>query len=195
MRKPVLYDDNEVLIWHGKKAKTTSVLDAITNAGVLAAMIVVLVDILILALVFLRYGPKSVIVYLYRLVWLHFIPVLIYIVGVVVSILRSASTDYIITNKYVYIQYGLFKRTIVANDVDDIEFVSVRKNVFDRIGRTADISVFTQDEIEKNGRLVPEEKCLEFENIREYEKVYDLIEKIRSRTCSINDPEWLKTLN
>ena len=194
MRTLKFNDENEVLIWRGKKAVLTSILDALTNRLILLSILFLLLDILIFSHTLVKIGPKSAAEYLMKNLWLHYMPLAIYLFGVILSALRSATTEYAVTNKYVYVQFGLMKRIVVANDIDDIEYVSLYKDIYDRMTKTADITVFTTDEVEKNGKTVPEEKFLKFENIKEADKVYTLIETIRKRTCSINDPAFLKSL-
>ena len=194
MQKLVLNDENERLIWHGKKSVPTSILDALSTRWIILAILVLLIDILIFTGILLRTGPKSAAGYIMKTTWLHILPLAVYLLGALFSILRSATTDYIVTNKYVYIQYGLCKRTVVANDIDDIEYVSLYRDLYDKWTHTADITVFTSDEVEKDGQILPEEKLLKFENIRQADDVYVLIETIRKRTCSINDPEFLASL-
>ena len=194
MRTLKLNDENEILIWRGKKAVLTSVLDALTNRFVLLSMAFLLLDILIFSHILVKTGPRSAAEYLMKNLWIHYLPLVVYLAGVLYSALRSASTDYAVTNKYVYVQYGLIKKSIVANDIDDLEYVSLSRDLYDRMTKTADITVFTTDEAEKNGKVIPEEKFLKFENIREADEVYALIEAIRKRTCAINDPAFLASL-
>ena len=189
-----LNDSNETVIWHGKKALATSILDALTNHWILLSMIVFLADALVFTGILLKTGPKSAAGYMLRLAWLHYLPLFIYLLGIAYSVIQSATTHYIVTNKYVYIQYGIFRKTSISNDVDDIEYVSLHRNFFDRLLHTGDITVFTCDEVEKNGKLVPEEKYLQFENIKNETAVYELIGQIRNRTCPINDPGLIETL-
>lgn len=189
-----LNDDNETVIWQGRKNVPTSILDALGNRLVIPAVLIFLIDGLIFTGILLKTGPKSGVLWLRRTMWLHYIPAALYLIGLAVSLFRSLTTDYIVTNKYVYIQSGLLKRTVIANDIDDIEYVSVRKDVFDRWTHTGDITVFTKDEVEKNGVTAEEERYLTFRNIRHYEKVYALIEKIRTRECAMTDPEFVKSL-
>ena len=194
MREIKLNDNNETILWKGRKAAATSAMDAVSNKAILLAMIVFLIDMLIFTIILLHIGPKSAAGYYRKTIWVHYVPVVIYLIGAAVSIIRSVTTDYVLTNKYVYVQSGLFKRTILMNDIDDVEYVSVRKNVFDRIAHTGDIIIFTKDEIEKDGKLIPEETVLRFENISDYSDVYNLIQKIRNRTGSMTDPAFVEEL-
>ena len=187
-------DNNEVVLWSGRKSMGTSVLDALLNKGLLPAMLILLIDVIIFSGILIRIGPKSAAGYFWGNVWLHYIPLILYLLGAACSIILSRTTVYGVTNKYVYLQYGLVRKTVVSNDVDDIEYVSARRDFFDRITHTGDITVFTRDEVEKNGSRVPEEKLLEFRNIKAWQEVYGLIEKIRNRTGSLTDPEFLKEL-
>ncbi len=194
MKKLKLNDENETVIWSGRKAVLTSVMDAVSNKAILLAMIVLLIDMVIFTTILLKTGPRSAAGYFLKNVWLHYIPAVIYLIGAAVSVIRSVTTVYAVTNKYVYVQTGLFKRTVFANDIDDVEYVSVRKDIFDRWTKTGDITVFTKDEIEKDGKLIPEEKVLRFENIANYTDVYTMIEKIRNRTASMTDEDFVKEL-
>ena len=194
MRTLKFNDDNEVLIWRGKKAGLTSILDALTNRLVLLSILLLLLDILIFSHTLVKTGPRSAAEYLMRHLWIHYLPLAVYLLGVLLSVFRTVTTDYALTNKYVYVQFGLGKRIVVSNDIDDIEYVSLHKDIYDRITHTADITVFTTDEAEKNGKLIPEERFLKFENIKDADTVYTLIETIRKRTCSINDPGFLTSL-
>ena len=187
-------EQNEVVIWNGKKAVFTSILDSINNNGIIPAVIVLLIDMLIFTVTLMKVGPKSAAEYLWDTAWLHYIPLVIYLGGAAFSALRSVTTDYAITNKYVYIRYGVFKKAVISNDIDDIEYVSVYKNFFDRLAHTADITVFTRDEAVRDGGAIPEEKYITFRNIKNYVKVFELIEKIRNRNCPMNDPALLEEL-
>lgn len=187
-------DNNEIILWNGKKSKGTSILDALLNKGLFLAIFILFIDCMIFAVILLQVGPRSAADYFWENIWVHYVPLIVYLLTVIYSLVRSYTTTYAVTNKYVYIQSVLPRKKVISNDIDDIEYVSVRRDIFDRIAHTGDITVFTRDEVEKNGILVPEEKHLEFQNIKNYKEVFGIIEKIRTRTGSLTDPDFINGL-
>lgn len=66
-------------------------------------------------------------------------PVWIYIVGIITSGLKSKNTEYLITDRGIYIKTGIFTTTTEMKPFAEISHVGVKQGIFDKIFGTGDV--------------------------------------------------------
>ena len=63
----------------------------------------------------------------------HLMPVWIYLIGVIKSVVKSVNTEYIITRDKIYIRKGNGERNTIMVPLAYVEFIGVDRGIFDRI--------------------------------------------------------------
>ena len=184
---------NETIVWQGKKDKRVSVFEAIFNPLLIFALVWFIFDMRFISS-FLSYGgsfgteAKSMLVFFI----IHLAPVWIYIAGVLTAGLKATHTDYLITDRGIYLKSGIFTTTTEMKPFTDLSHVSVRQGIFDKLFRTGDVittcsHISTTSSHSENGHF----HGMNIENIADYEKIFRLVkeyqEAIYSDTMYPND--------
>ena len=101
----------EQILWRGKKAVAVSVLESIFNPFLIFALIWLLVDLSFIGMAgaFMLMGD-SMGLFILGFFAIHLMPVWIYLGGVITSAIKAKNTEYMITNKGIYVRSGLFTR-------------------------------------------------------------------------------------
>ena len=99
----------EQILWRGKKAVAVSVLESIFNPFLIFALIWLLVDLSFIGMAgaFMLMGD-SMGLFILGFFAIHLMPVWIYLGGVITSAIKAKNTEYMITNKGIYVRSGLF---------------------------------------------------------------------------------------
>lgn len=136
---------SETIVWEGKKDTRVSIFEAIFNPMLPFALIWLIFDLTII-LTFLSSESNtadessgmlnSELVVFFAL---HLMPVWIYIVGIITSGLKSKNTEYLITDRGIYIKTGIFTTTTEMKPFAEISHVGVRQGIFDKIFGTGDV--------------------------------------------------------
>ena len=100
---------DEQVYWSGKKAVGVSVLEAIFNPFLIFAFIWGMFDFGFIGLLFNEagmYADRQVATFMIMFFAVHLMPVWIYLIGVIKSVVKSVNTEYIITRDKIYIRKG-----------------------------------------------------------------------------------------
>lgn len=161
----------EQILWRGKKAVAVSVLESIFNPFLIFALIWLLVDLSFIGMAgaFMLMGDSMG---LFILVFfaIHLMPVWIYLGGVITSAIKAKNTEYMITNKGIYVRSGLFNIRVDMKPFTDLSHVSLSQGIFDRMCGTGDVISTCGHGHGAGGDIV---------NIYDYEKVYALVKKLQ----------------
>lgn len=168
----------EAVIWEGKKAKAVSVAEAIFNAMLPFALIWLALDMTFVSAI-LNTGDNTMIGFLAGFFVIHLMPVWIYLGGVITAGIKARNTRYLITQKGIYIQKGLFTTTTELKPFAELSHVSVRRGVFDKIFGTGDV-ILTCDGNISSGSF----HGTNIDNIQEYEKVFKLVKEYQEAVYS-----------
>ncbi len=170
LKEQIGYGEN--IMWSGKKAVKVSVLESVFNPMLPFALIWLLFDGgMILAMSATgSSGPGFMGAFLGVFFLLHLMPVWIYLGGVITSALKAKNTEYLITDKGIYVQSGIFTRRVDMKPFTDLSHVSIRQGVFDRMCGTGDI-ISTCG----HGHGAGGDIC----NITDYEHVFRLVKQLQ----------------
>ena len=187
----------EQIIWEGRKGTKVSILEGIFNPMLIFAAIWLLFDMVFIIASFgsmfmvgeriqggnILYAGGMVAFFL-----IHLMPVWLYLFGVLTAGLKAKHTEYLITDKGIYIQSGIFTTTTEMKPFADLSHVTVRQGVFDKMCGTGDvITVCNHVSTTSNGHS----HGMNIENITDYERVFNIVkeyqEAIYSDTMYPND--------
>ena len=175
----------EQILWRGKKAVAVSVLESIFNPFLIFALIWLLVDLSFIGMAgaFMLMGD-SMGLFILGFFAIHLMPVWIYLGGVIFVFRRYKHTEYIITDKGVYISGGLFAYTCNMKPFTELARVNIHRGIIDQIVGVGDVVLTSNNvadlyssNVRVNGR--PLEVGTTIADIKDYRKVFELIKKLQ----------------
>ena len=188
---------NERILWYGRKARRVSVLEAVFNSMLPFALIWFLFDSFLFggALSSDNGVPLSILLFLL----LHMTPVWLYLGGIVAASLRAKNTEYIVTDKAVYVQYGILSTEVKVRKYSEMNSVVLRQSAFDKMYGTGDVVMSCSERVgmpgsntRVNGRYVTNPFELSIENIDEYATVLQMVQELQAEA---EKPEEAETVS
>lgn len=158
---------DEQVYWSGKKAVGVSVLEAIFNPLLIFAFIWGMLDFGFIGQLVNEGGmlvDGQIAAFIIMFFAVHLMPVWIYLIGVIKSVVKSVNTEYIITRNNIYIRKGNGEKNTIMVPLAYIEFIGVDRGIFDKICGTGDITWKGE-----KGRI---------DNISDYDNVCAMIKKL-----------------
>ncbi len=172
---------NEQVLWRGKPHKQCFILESIFNPFLPFALIWFIFDsFFIFAFTSGAKGAEGLLTIFVPFMLIHLMPVWIYLGGVLLTFLKYKNTEYLITDKSIYISGGAINYKEMSISYSKIADIQMRRGFFDKklgVGdvivnpmyRPADAPVVTV-----NGR-VQRFDGYDITDIPDFREVYDLI--------------------
>lgn len=136
-----LSTNGERIVWRGKPRFNCFVLETVFNSMLFFALIWGAFDILCMKFAFSEAdavaGTNKLIIGLFFL--FHMMPVWIYLGGIITSIIRYKNTEYIITERGVYISGGVLAINIRMKPFTDLSHINIHKGVLDQLLGVGDV--------------------------------------------------------
>ena len=179
---------DEKILWQGKPNKRCFILEGIFNPLLPFALVWFLFDSLFIAAFIggvATSGAPAVFSILPLIFFLfHLMPVWIYLGGVIFVFRRYQHTEYIVTDKGVYISGGLFSYTCNMKPFTELARVNIHRGIIDQIIGVGDVVLTSNNvadlyssNIRVNGR--PLDVGTTIEDIKDYRKVFEIIKKLQ----------------
>lgn len=133
--------NGERIVWRGKPDKKCFVLESIFNPMLLVALVWGAIDFFFMSTVFSSFDSDEMglLGFMVPFFLLHLMPVWIYIGGVVTSALKHKHTEYIITDRGIYISGGIFTVNIQMKPFTDLSHVNIHKGILDQMLGVGDV--------------------------------------------------------
>lgn len=168
---------DEKIFWKGKPDKLCFILEGIFNPLLPIAIIWLIFD---LSFISVFAGDKVLLPFLL----IHLMPVWIYLGGILFIFRRYKHTEYIVTDKGVYVSGGLLSYSCIMKPFAEFARVNIHRGVIDQIIGVGDV-VLTSNNIADsynsnvtvNGR--PLSVGISIADIREYREVFEIIKKLQ----------------
>ena len=169
---------DEEILWRGKPNKRGFIMEGVFNPLLPVALVWALFD---SAFIFASQGNTVVLLFLL----IHLMPVWMYLGGVLLIMRKYKHTEYIVTNKGVYISGGLFAYSCQMKPFTELARVNIHRGIIDQILGVGDIimtsnnvaDLYSRSNVRINGR--PLEIGLAIEDIQNYQYVFSLIKKLQ----------------
>ena len=179
---------DEKIFWQGKPNKRCFILEGIFNPMLPFALFWFLFDSLfIAAFIGGAATPGAPAVFsIFPLIFFlfHLMPVCIYLGGVIFVFRRYQHTEYIVTDKGVYISGGLFSYTCNMKPFTELARVNIHRGIIDQIIGVGDVVLTSNNvadlyssNIRVNGR--PLDVGTTIADIKDYRKVFEIIKKLQ----------------
>lgn len=163
MKDYIHVNNGETVQWEGKPDRRVSVFEGIFNPMLPFALIWFLFD-----AVFIRMSGDAAgefrIFYL-GFFALHLMPVWIYLIGVLTAGLKAKNTRYVITDRAIYIQKGIFTVTTERSPLNEVNHTGIHIGIIDRLFGTGDVVTECIHDTHK------------IENIKDFDSVCELISR------------------
>ena len=166
-------ENSERILWKGKPNKSVYIKERIFSPLALIALVWLIFDTTFIGITF-RNCPNSIPVMVIFFA-MHLLPVWIYLGRVVFSFLSWKNTEYMVTDKAVYITMGVFTTNCDRKTFQEITNTSVHQGIIDKTYDVGDVFITTGYRTTSKGATV---RCgINFIDIEDYMKVYKLINK------------------
>lgn len=186
----LMVGSNEKILWKGKPNKRCFILEGIFNPMLPFALAWFLFDSLFIA-TFIGGAATSgapAVFSIFPLIFflIHLMPVWIYLGGVIFVFRRYQHTEYIVTDKGVYISGGLFSYTCNMKPFTELARVNIHRGIIDQIIGVGDVVLMSNNiadyynsDVRVNGRPVGTGFGITISDIKDYRKVFELIKKLQ----------------
>lgn len=121
---------NESILWRGKPDKKCFILESIFNPMLPFALIWAIIDLAVVGFTFSAAG--GMLMFILPFMLLHLMPVWIYIGGVIMSFRKHRNTQYIITDKGIYVSGGIFAYRYEMKPFTDLSHINIHRGIFDQ---------------------------------------------------------------
>lgn len=183
----LMVGSNEKILWQGKPNKRGFILEGLFNPLLPFALVWFLFDSMFI-FAFLN-GMKtssalnSEAVFLVLFFAIHLMPVWIYLGGALFVFRKYRHTEYIVTDKAVYVSGGLFSYTCNMKPFTELARVNIHRGIIDQLIGVGDV-VLTSNNVADiygsarvNGR--PVNMGTTIADIKDYREVFEIIKKLQ----------------
>ncbi len=177
-----MLDENEEILWSGKPNLKCFILESIFNPLLPFAVIWALFDGFFISMLFHKGGPATQTPFL-PIVFigffaLHLMPVWLYLGGVIFSFLKHKHTEFVVTNKGVYVSGGIFTLTYEHKSFAELSQVTINRGVIDQLLGVGDVFFPTQqDDTSFSNRRNYRPSGITICDIPDYQEVYNLVKE------------------
>lgn len=157
---------DERILWDGVPNKKCFICEAVFNPLLPFALIWLIIDLSVLGFAFSEDQSMALMIGAFMI--LHLMPVWIYLAGVLLSFRKYRNTEYIVTDKAVYVSGGIFSLHTNMRTFMEISDISIRRGVFDQMLGVGDVT------------MTGEECSISIIDIAEYEYVFKIVKKLQA---------------
>lgn len=169
---------NENVLWKGKPNKKCFILESIFNPMLPFALIWALIDLGVVAGMLFA-GGDSVAVFMVPFMLVHLMPVWIYLGGVFLSFRKYKNTEYIITDKGIYVSGGTFSYNYEMKPFTDLSHINLHRGIFDQwLGVGDVVTVCGHDGY--NSRQSHSSHGLTICDIADYQQVFSMLKQLQT---------------
>lgn len=170
---------NETILWRGKPNKKCFLLESVFNPLLPFALIWALVDFGVIFGMSIGGAMSGVSFFLVPFFLLHLMPVWLYIGGVFLAVKKYKNTEYIITDRGIYVSGGTFSYTYEMKPFTDLSHINIHRGIFDQwLGVGDVVSVCnhggynSQDSHSSHGLTI----C----DIADYREVFSMVKQLQT---------------
>ena len=181
----LMVGSNEKILWKGKPNKRCFILEGIFNPMLPFALVWFLFDSLFIA-AFIGGAATSgapAVFSIFPLIFFlfHLMPVWIYLGGVIFVFRRYQHTEYIVTDKGVYISGGLFSYTCNMKPFTELARVNIHRGIIDQIIGVGDVVLTSNNvaDLYSSNIRRPLDVGTTIADIKDYRKVFEIIKKLQ----------------
>ncbi len=169
-----LVGPDERILYEGKPNKKCYIFESIFNPMLPIAILWAVIDFGILGSTLFSGNIGGMSIILIPFMFLHLMPVWIYLSGVLFSFRKYKNTSYIVTDRAIYVSSGLFTRNISTKPFAELSHIDLHRGIFDQMFNVGDI-IATTNQLDKNGKNA----TIVLSSISNYTEIYNLVKKLQ----------------
>ncbi len=166
----------ETIYWRGKPDKKCFILESIFNPMLLFALVWLGFDAVFIVAALTTEGGSAMLVFLL----IHLMPVWMYIGGVLGSVRKHRNTEYIITDRGIYISGGTFTKNYEMKPFTDLSHINIHRGLFDQMLGVGDVitvcSHITYNGNDSHGHAHSMNLC----DLSDYQEVFSLVSRLQT---------------
>lgn len=176
----LMVGQNETILWRGRPNKKCFLLESIFNPMLPFAIIWGLFDMGFLGAMFMAGG--SMVLFLLLFMLIHMMPVWMYIGGVLLSVRKYRNTEYIVTDRGIYVSGGAFSYTYEMKPFTDLSHINIHRGIFDQwLGVGDVVSVCTHGSSGTSaGHGSHASHGISICDIEDYQRVFSMIKELQT---------------
>lgn len=174
---------NETIVWQGKPDKKCFILESVFNPLLPFALIWGAIDIGVFGVSVFQTGEMgNMAMFLIPFMLIHMMPVWIYLGGVIFSFRKYRNTEYIITDRGVYISGGTFSYAYEMKPFAELSHISLHRGIFDQFLGVGDVELSTShiDASYSSSRNGNSRKKFSICDIPDYQRVYKMVKDMQT---------------
>lgn len=171
----LLIGKNEQIYFEGKPNKKCYILEGIFNPLLPFALIWAIIDFIIFGISFEQFKDQKGIIFLIVFFAIHLMPVWIYLSGVLFISRKYKNTNYIVTDRGIYVSSGLFTKNMDCKPFAELSHINLHRGIFDQMCNAGDI-IATTDQLNSKGKA----KTITIANITNYIEIYNLVKQLQT---------------
>ena len=170
---------NESILWRGKPDKKCFILESIFNPMLPFALIWAIIDLVVIGFTFSASG--GMLMFILPFMLLHLMPVWIYIGGVIMSFRKHRNTEYIITDKGIYVSGGIFAYKYEMKPFTDLSHINIHRGIFDQwLGVGDVVTVCSHTGYSSNSSHSHSSHGLTICDIPDYQQVFAMVKQLQT---------------
>lgn len=170
-----LVSSDEKILYEGKPNKKCYTYESIFNPLLPFAIIWAIIDFGIIGSAFFSKGSNNMLYFMIPFMLLHLMPVWIYLGGVLLTVRRYKNTNYIVTDRAIYVSGGIFSKSFNRKSFAELSQINLHRGIFDQWLNVGDI-VATSNQVSTNGKV----SLVSINSISNYIEVYNLVKKLQT---------------
>lgn len=171
---------NENILWKGKPNKKCFILESIFNPMLPFAIIWGLLDLSFIGMSILS-GDSTMILFIFMFMLVHMMPVWIYLGGILLAFRKYKHTEYIVTDKGIYVSGGAFSYTFEMKPFTDLSHINLHRGIFDQwLGVGDVVSVCSHQNIASNSSHSHSSHGISICDISDYQEVFTMIKELQT---------------
>lgn len=175
----------EQILWRGKPQKKCFIFECIFNPMLFFALLWASFDIFFIVMAnksSTQQGETSSGFggFMFVFFAFHLMPVWIYLAGVIFSFRKYRNTEYIVTEKGVYISGGVFTYSCQMKSFAELSNVNIHRGIFDQIFGVGDVILTSANLIQFAGSNTnSQSRSLTMCDIADYQEVFAMVKQLQ----------------
>ena len=166
--------ENEKILYEGKPDFKCFLFESIFNPLLPFALVWAIFDFSILGFSIFQTEEKGFLLFIIPFMLLHLMPVWIYLGGVIFSIRKHRNTEYIVTDRAIYVSGGVFSKSFNTKPFAEMSHIDLHRGIFDQWFGVGDIIATS------NQRYGESAASISICSISNYTEIYNLIKKLQT---------------
>lgn len=176
---------NERIMWRGKPDLKCFILESIFNPLLPFALVWAFIDIVVVGgSMFAADGDGKIELFAIGFLAFHMMPVWMYLGGIIFSFLKYKNTEYIVTDRGVYISGGTFAYTNEMKPFTDLSHINIHRGIIDQMLGVGDVVMncnhFSPSTNTSNSHGGHAHAGMTIADVKEYQRVFAIVKELQT---------------